>query len=299
MWAREQEVVHEINSKRTNDRFLPGTHFEECVRATDQLADLHACDVLINATPTQYTRSVLTELQPRDVIFVNLAKGIEIGSHFRVSEIVAEAAPSVSRYVVLSGPSHAEEVVQRMPTTVVCAGHNQESCQVVQNLLTTPSFRVYSSTDVVGVEIGGALKNVIAIAAGIVDGVGLGDNTKAALITRGLSEIARLSVALGADPQTLYGLAGLGDLYVTCASRHSRNRRVGERIGQGETLDAVTASMSAVAEGVTTTRAALELAASVGIELPITEQVAKILFEGVDPRHAIHALMTRQPRSEN
>jgi glycerol-3-phosphate dehydrogenase (NAD(P)+) len=140
---------------------------------------------------------------------------------------------------------------------------------------------------------------VIAIAAGIVDGVGLGDNTKAALITRGLAEIARLSVALGADPQTLYGLAGLGDLYVTCASRHSRNRRVGERIGQGETLDAVTASMSAVAEGVTTTRAALELAASVGIELPITEQVAKILFEGVDPRYAIHALMTRQPRSEN
>jgi glycerol-3-phosphate dehydrogenase (NAD(P)+) len=186
-----------------------------------------------------------------------------------------------------------------MPTTVVCASRDTESSAVVQELLSTPSFRVYSSTDVVGVEIGGALKNVIAIAAGLVDGVGLGDNTKAALITRGLAEIARLSVALGADPQTLYGLAGLGDLYVTCASRHSRNRRVGERIGQGETLDAVTASMSAVAEGVTTTRAALELAASVGIELPITEQVAKILFEGIDPRYAIHALMTRQPRSEN
>jgi glycerol-3-phosphate dehydrogenase (NAD(P)+) len=299
LWAREHDVVREINEKRTNDRFLPGTHFAESVRATDRLADLHACDILINATPTQYTRAVLAELQPRDVVLVNLAKGIEIGTHFRVSEIVAEVAPSVSRYAVLSGPSHAEEVVQRMPTTVVCASRDTESSAVVQELLSTPSFRVYSSTDVVGVEIGGALKNVIAIAAGIVDGVGLGDNTKAALITRGLAEIARLSVALGADPQTLYGLAGLGDLYVTCASRHSRNRRVGERIGQGETLDAVTASMSAVAEGVTTTRAALELAASVGIELPITEQVAKILFEGVDPRYAIHALMTRQPRSEN
>lgn len=299
VWAREADVVSEINTRHTNQRFLQGASFADSVRATTNLDELLQCDVLINATPTQFVRSVLPSLNGSRAIVVNLAKGIEIGTHYRVSEVVAEVAPSLSRYVVLSGPSHAEEVVKRMPTTVVCASVDPELSATIQQLLSTSAFRVYSSTDVVGVEIGGALKNVVAIAAGIIDGLGLGDNTKAALITRGLAEIARLAVALGADTQTMYGLAGLGDLFVTCASRHSRNRAVGERIGKGETLDAIIGSMSAVAEGVTTTRAALELAATVGVELPITEQVAKILFDGVDPRQAIHSLMTRQPRTEN
>lgn len=299
MWAREQDVVHEINTAHTNQRFLAGAHLDPLVVATNDLDALLSADLVINATPTQFLRSVLLRLPTCDAVLVNLAKGIEIGTHLRVSEIVANAAPHIARYAVLSGPSHAEEVVQKMPTTVVCASTDPEVSEFVQQVLSTPTFRVYASSDVVGVEIGGALKNVIAIAAGIIDGLGLGDNTKAALITRGLAEITRLGVVLGGEPSTFSGLAGLGDLFVTCASRHSRNRSVGERIGKGEHLDDIVASMNAVAEGVPTTKAALELAASVGVELPITERVASILFKGEDPHQAIRCLMTRQPRFES
>lgn len=299
MWAREPEVVDEINLAHTNQRFLKGAHLADKVRATSAIGDVCDCDIIITATPTQFVRSVLTKLNLSGKIVVNLAKGIEVGTHFRVSEIVDDTSAGDVHYVVLSGPSHAEEVIQRMPTTVVCASVDAESALTIQQLLSTPSFRVYTSADVIGVEIGGALKNIIAIAAGIVDGIGLGDNTKAALISRGLAEIARLATALGADHKTLYGLAGLGDLYVTCSSRHSRNRSVGERIGRGEKLQQITESMSAVAEGVTTTKAALELAASVGVELPITQKVSEILFDSVDPRKAIYDLMTRQARMEN
>jgi len=299
MWARESEVVQEINSAHTNERFLKGAQLATLIRATSSMADVGECDVAITATPTQNVRSVLHDLDLNGKIIVNLAKGIEVGTHCRVSEIAAQTLGSGVRYVVLSGPSHAEEVIQRMPTTVVCASTDAESAHVVQEMLSIPSFRVYTSSDVAGVEIGGALKNIIAIAAGIVDGIGLGDNTKAALISRGLAEIARLAIVLGADPKTLYGLAGLGDLFVTCSSRHSRNRSVGERIGRGETLQQITASMSAVAEGVTTTTAALELASSAGVELPITQKVYDILFKSEDPRKAIYDLMTRQARTEN
>ncbi|MBU3698516.1 MAG: NAD(P)-dependent glycerol-3-phosphate dehydrogenase [Candidatus Kapabacteria bacterium] len=298
MWARESEVVDEINSQRSNERFLSGVVLPESVRATSEVLELAGCDVLVNATPTQYVRSTFRDDVAKGAIVVNLAKGIERGTHLRVSEVIAHTAPSASSFVVLSGPSHAEEVVRNMPTTVVCAGRDRQSVSIVQKLLMTPTFRVYASDDVVGVEIGGALKNVIAIAAGIVDGLGMGDNTKAALITRGLAEISRLGVALGADPQTLYGLAGLGDLFVTCTSRHSRNRAVGERIGRGETLDQILGSMSAVAEGVPTTQAALELAADVGVELPITERVSAILWQGADPEEAVRKLMMRPARDE-
>lgn len=298
LWAREPEVVDEVNKLHTNASFLPGASLPAHVRATGALQELTSCDMLVIATPTQFIRPVVKHLAHTDAIVVNLAKGIEIGTHNRVSEILAEAAPSIQRYVVLSGPSHAEEVALRMPTTVVCASRDKQLATVVQSVLSTPAFRVYTSSDVVGVEICGALKNVIAIAAGIIDGLGLGDNTKAALITRGLAEMSRLASALGADPQTMYGLAGLGDLYVTCSSRHSRNRHVGERIGRGEPLAQITSSMHAVAEGVTTTRAAMELAVSLGVELPITSKVAEILFDNRDPRVAISELMTRQPRTE-
>jgi glycerol-3-phosphate dehydrogenase (NAD(P)+) len=299
IWAREQAVVDAITTTHTNAAFLPGSHLADTVRATMVMEDLVGSDIVINATPTQFVRGTILDRAVAGSILVNVAKGIEVGTTKRVSEIVGEVAPSIAAYVVLSGPSHAEEVVRRMPTTVVAASADIAVAQTVQNALTTPAFRVYASDDVVGVEICGALKNVIAIAAGIVDGLGLGDNTKAALMTRGLAEIARLGVALGADQGTFYGLAGLGDLYVTCASQHSRNRSVGEQIGKGSSLDAILSTMSAVAEGVPTTTAALELASSVGIELPITQKVASILFHGEDPRSAIRDLMLRPVKSES
>lgn len=298
MWARESEVVHEINTRHSNVQFLPGAELGQGVRATADIGELAGLDVIINATPTQFVRTTLTNDLVRGSVVVNLAKGIERGTHLRVSEVVQHIAPSARSYVVLSGPSHAEEVVRGMPTTVVCAGRDREVVAEMQKLLMRPAFRVYASDDVVGVEIGGALKNVIAIAAGIVDGLGMGDNTKAALITRGLAEITRLGVALGADPQTFFGLAGLGDLFVTCTSRHSRNRAVGERIGRGETLDHILTTMSAVAEGVPTTQAALELATAVGVELPITERVADILWHNANAEDAVRQLMMRPARDE-
>lgn len=298
MWAREDDVVREINTVHSNERFLAGALLQDSVRATARLLDLCGRDVIVNATPTQFIRTTLVDELATGAVVVNLAKGIERGTRLRVSEVVAHIAPSMKSFVALSGPSHAEEVLRNMPTTVVCAGRDRDAVSMVQKLFMTPTFRVYASDDVVGVEIGGALKNVIAIAAGIVDGLGMGDNTKAALITRGLAEISRLGVALGADPQTLYGLAGLGDLFVTCTSRHSRNRAVGERIGRGESLDQILGSMSAVAEGVPTTQAALELAAQVGVELPITERVAAILWQGADAEDSVRRLMMRPAREE-
>ncbi len=298
LWAREPEVVGEINSSGTNRRFLPDAQLSSQVRATQDIQSLAGSGVLVQATPTQYVRSTLDGAVAQGAVVVNVAKGIERGSHLRVSEVIAQVAPEAKAFAVLSGPSHAEEVILRMPTTVVCASANPDVTQMVQGIFGTDAFRVYASTDVRGVEIAGALKNVIAIAAGIVDGLGLGDNTKAALITRGLAEIARLGVALGADHATFFGLAGLGDLYVTCASRHSRNRGVGEQIGKGASLATILESMNSVAEGVPTTTAALELAESVQIELPITEKVAAILFDGADPRSAIRELMLRPARTE-
>lgn len=293
LWAREAQVVEAITRTKTNEAFLPGSILPDSITATTNILDLAGCEIILNATPTQYVRSTIIDDIVRGAIVVNVAKGIEIGTHLRVSEIVAQVAPSMTSYAVLSGPSHAEEVILRMATTVVCASSDLDIARTVQKAFSTPAFRVYASDDVIGVEICGSLKNVIAIAAGIVDGIGLGDNTKAALITRGLAEMARLGVALGADQLTFFGLAGLGDLYVTCASRHSRNRSVGEQIGKGASLANILASTNAVAEGVTTTKAALELAATVGIELPITQKVAQILFDGVDPRVAIRELMMR------
>ena len=298
LWAHDPLVAETINTTRRNETILQGSVLGPLIVATNRIHDLIGCDIILIATPTQYVRSTVVDEVVRGAIVINVAKGIEIGTHLRVSEILHQAAPSMTQYAVLSGPSHAEEVILRMPTTVVCAATDIEVARTVQLALSTPAFRVYASDDVIGVEVCGALKNVIAIAAGIVDGIGLGDNTKAALITRGLAEMARLGVALGADHMTFFGLAGLGDLYVTCASRHSRNRSVGERIGKGTPLDDILGSMNAVAEGVSTTRAALELAATVGIELPITQKVAEILFDRVDPRVAIQELMLRPSKLE-
>ncbi|CAN5480651.1 NAD(P)H-dependent glycerol-3-phosphate dehydrogenase [soil metagenome] len=300
MWAREEHVVDEINAVHTNSTFLPDVTLSSAIRATQSIDDVQGADVTIIATPTQFIRSVLTSHVKffSSTTIVNVAKGIEVGTQLRVSQLIENVGVTPLDYVVVSGPSHAEEVVRRMPTTVVAASSSIEAAQRIQTVLSTETFRVYTSGDVVGVEICGALKNVIAIAAGIVDGIGFGDNTKAALITRGLAEIARLGVALGAHQQTFFGLAGLGDLFVTCASVHSRNRYVGEQIGKGKSLSSILDGMSAVAEGVSTTKAARELAASVGVELPIASKVSSIIFDGEDPKDAIRELMLRPMKHE-
>lgn len=301
LWAREEHVVHEINTHHSNATFLPDASLSDAIRASHSMDDVHDADVTIIATPTQYIRSVLTSHRQffANTTIVSVAKGIEIGTHLRVSQILEDVGVAPRDYVVLSGPSHAEEVVRRMPTTVVASSTSIDAAQRIQTVMSTETFRVYTSTDVVGVEVCGALKNVIAIAAGIVDGIGFGDNTKAALITRGLAEIARLGVALGAHQQTFFGLAGLGDLFVTCASVHSRNRYVGEQIGIGRSLTDILEGMSAIAEGVPTTKAALELSAFVGVELPIASKVSSILFDGEDPKDAIRELMMRPVKNED
>lgn len=300
MWAREADVVADINERHVNTRFLPDVVLPERIVGT---ADISACtgaDLTILSVPTQFIRGVLTAHVDvvKGAVLVDVAKGIEQGTHLRVSEILHDIGAQHKAYVVLSGPSHAEEVGRRLPTTVVAASANTTAADLVQDVFSTEVFRTYTSTDVVGVEICGALKNVIAIAAGIIDGLGMGDNTKAALITRGLAEMSRLGVALGAHTSSFYGLAGLGDLFVTCTSRHSRNRFVGEQIGLGHTLDDILAGMSAVAEGVPTTRAAVELASAHNVELPIASKVASIIFDGEDPREAIRELMLRPARAE-
>lgn len=299
LWGREPRVVDEINCDHTNTLFLPNADIPHSVHATTVLEDTRGSDLVVIAIPTQHIRSTVQDSNVlRGAHVVNVAKGIEVGTHLRVSQILASLCAGNTSFGVLSGPSHAEEVIARMPTTVVAASTNEDIAVQTQHVFSTDVFRVYTSSDVVGVEVCGALKNVIAIAAGIVDGLGLGDNTKAALITRGLAEMSRLGVALGAQQQTFYGLAGLGDLIVTCASRHSRNRFVGEEIGKGRTLQDILTNMTAVAEGVATTRAALELAATLNVDLPITAEVAAILFEDEEPRTAIRNLMLRPVKAE-
>lgn len=306
LWSRNTEASAQIQSTRINTPYLDGTVLNDLIKATSDLSDLVGCDVIMNATPTQFIRKTFTEIQEsgelattlQTATLVNVSKGVELGSHLLVSEIFGEVLSANPTYSVLSGPSHAEEVVLGVPTTIVCASNQPEVAQLIQTIFSTQTFRVYTSSDVVGVEIGGSLKNVIAIASGIVDGLKLGDNTKAALITRGLAEISRFGVALGAQHQTFFGLAGLGDLIVTCSSQHSRNRFVGEQIGKGLSLDTILKDMSAVAEGVPTTTAALELASTVNVELPITQKVKEILFDGADPMASLYELMLRPMKSE-
>jgi len=238
------------------------------------------------------------DLSP-DAVVVSASKGLEEGTHQRMSVILAdELAVESGRVVGLLGPSHAEEVSRHIPTSIVAAGTGMRACEAVQQVFGRPYLRIYTNDDLAGVELATSLKNSIAIAAGILDGAGGGDNTKAALVTRGLSEMARLGQALGARPETFSGLAGVGDLVVTCLSRHSRNRRVGEAIGRGEKLEEVLSKLGMVAEGVRTTRAAVDLGRERGVELPIIEMVHRVLFEGHDPKEAIQMLMTRPPRSE-
>jgi glycerol-3-phosphate dehydrogenase (NAD(P)+) len=305
IWSPWAEEADRVVRHRGDPERLPGITLPEDVRVGCELAPLlEGSDVVVLAVPSQavreVTRALAAELLGTPPVVVCASKGLERGSLKRLSEVMEEELAPVegARTAVLVGPSHAEEVSRGLPTTVVASSRNPEVSRLVQEVLTGPTFRVYTNDDLVGVELAVALKNVIAIAAGMCDGLGFGDNTKGALLTRGLAEMTRLGVAMGARPSTFAGLAGVGDLVTTCASRHSRNRHVGEQIGRGKSLDEVLRDMSMVAEGVETTAVARQLARARGVEMPITDQVYGILFEARDPTVAWQELMRRSPKSE-
>lgn len=303
LWVYDPEDLAAMQAKRTNATYLPGASFPDALAVTGDLSSVKEADFIVLVTPSHAMREVCEKLRPfvhAGQYFVNAAKGIENDSLKRMSEVIGEVlAMPESRIATLYGPSHAEEVSREIPTALVSASPNLETARKVRNLFLTDYLRVYSSEDIIGVEYGGSLKNVVAIAAGICDGAGFGDNTKAALITRALTEITRLGVSMGAQPETFSGLSGLGDLIVTCMSKHSRNRHVGEQIGSGKTLEQVLNEMVMVAEGVKTTRSVHQLHKKHGVEMPIAEQVYQVLFHNKNPHQAMAELMTRDAKEED
>ena len=303
LWEHRPERAAEMQQQRENVLFLPGIRFPDQLQITATLAEaVRGRDMLVLVTPSQRMRENVRLLIPHlgnDTLLVTASKGIEISSLKRMSQVIEEELPQAQeRIVALSGPNISREVAERKPTAAVVAAANADVAAYARTLLTTVSFRIYTASDMVGVELGGALKNIIAIGAGFSDGMNYGDNAKAAFITRGLAEIARLGVAAGAHPMTFSGLAGMGDLIATCASPLSRNHQLGQRLAAGEKLDAILASTRSVAEGIYTTRAALQLAARFNVEMPITRQLGLILFEGLDPHQAVPELMMRDPKDE-
>jgi len=302
LWAREPEVVAELRERRTNSTYLPGPEVPPTVCGTNDLAEaLEGAPIVLHVVPSHGTRSVMRQMRPHlhpGMVIVSATKGLEEGTHRRMSEVIREEAGPGCPIVVLSGPSFAAEVARGLPTAVLVASEDDTAAATVQHEFRGRAFRLYASDDVVGVEIGGAMKNVIAIAAGIVDAMGLGHNALAALITRGLAEISRLAGALGGRRDTLAGLSGLGDLVLTCTGSLSRNRQVGMALGEGRSLAEILAGMKSVAEGVRTTHAALVLGREVGVELPITQKMDEIMTGGKDPRRATEELMVRPQRPE-
>lgn len=308
LWVYEAELAELIRRSRVNDRFLPGVQIPNTIQITSSLPEAAAeAEVLLFVTPSHALRATATKLSEeakeslKKVAWVTVAtKGLESKTLYRMSEILAETLPKDlnERIVVLAGPSHAEEVARRVPTLIVAASKSPALAAKTQEAFATDWLRIYSNDDLIGVEIGVALKNVIAIAAGIADGLGFGDSTKAALLTRGLAEITRLGEILGARRETFAGLAGMGDLIATATSRHSRNRRLGEAIGRGETLEQALASSPMVVEGVATSEAAVSLGLRHGVELPIVEQVHSILYEGKSARTALRELLNRDLKAE-
>ncbi|MBW7996944.1 MAG: NAD(P)-dependent glycerol-3-phosphate dehydrogenase [Candidatus Glassbacteria bacterium] len=305
LWSWEAEVAEQIGREHRNELYLPGVELSGDLGATSDIQQaVDGAEVVVTVCPTHVMREVLTGAAGRigvGTVLVNASKGIECGSLKRISELVAEVLPAekVKAYVVLSGPSFASEVAARRPTVITAASRDEQAALLVQGLFSTAYFRVYKHDDVVGVELGGSLKNVIAVATGMIEGAGLGTNTRAALITRGLAEIARLGAALGASAATFSGVSGLGDLVLTCTGDLSRNRKVGLRIGHGESLEEITGGEErTVAEGIRTTESAYELARKLGVEMPIVEQVHRILFEGQSVELAIRELMNRELKKE-
>lgn len=298
IWGRRQELVDEINEYHTNNAYIPHIAIPHKIKATVSVRDaVLNKDMIIFVVPSDCMRGVVSEAREwldKDTLIVSASKGFEPGTEKRMSEVIAEELNNHSKISVLSGPSHAEEVIKKCPTTVVVASSDEGVSERVQSLLSNSFFRVYTNRDVIGVEVGAALKNIIAIAAGLVDGLGYGDNTKAALITRGLAEIIRLGKEMGAKPITFIGLAGIGDLVVTCISKHSRNWRAGYGISQGKGLDAVLSQMGMVVEGIQTTRAAYALAKKYHVTMPLTEELFKVLFEQKNPAEGVRDLMNRE-----
>jgi len=304
LWEFKKNYAKALEKHRENKIFLPGIKIPEAVKISNSLNDcIKNRHIIVIAVPTQFIRSVLEKFENLDfsnTTFLSVSKGIERDSLFTVSQIIEDIIPDIdySHIAVLSGPSHAEEVSNKIPTAVVAGCKNYATAKLIQAAFMTSYFRVYTSTDIIGVELGGALKNIIAIGAGIVDGAQFGDNTKAAIMTRGIAEISRLGIALGADPMTFSGLSGMGDVIVTCMSKHSRNRYVGEKIGAGNKLKDVLNSMEMVAEGVETTKSVHELAAKNHVDVPIVDAVYGILFENKDPQKITYDLMTRDMKAE-
>lgn len=303
IWSRRPEVADEINSTRRNGGYLPDLQLPDAVRATsDPREAAEGAQVAVLAVPSQTLRDNLAQWGDAigdDAYVVSLMKGIELGTTRRMSEVIAEAASvDPERIVVVSGPNLAREIAAKQPAAAVVASTNAMARAKVAEASATPYFRPYTNGDVVGVEIGGAVKNVIALAVGMAKGMGMGDNTMASLLTRGLAETARFGIRLGADPQTFLGLAGVGDLVATCASPLSRNYTFGFKLGQGQTLEEVQASTKQTAEGVKSCRSILELATSVGAEVPIVENVAAVVFEGRRPADVVEQLMSRSRKHE-
>ncbi len=299
IWGPFSEEIETIRTAGENSVYLPGVKLPGGIRWTSDETEATQADLVVVVTPSRFVRATLKKFAPHlraDTLIASATKGLDEATHQRMSETARDVLDR--DIAVLSGPSHAEEVARGVPTAVTVAGRDLQTLEKIQAAFMGPTFRVYTSDDLIGVELGGTLKNIIAVAAGILDGIGLGDNSKAALMTRGLAEITRLGTALGAKPETFSGLSGVGDLIVTCASRHSRNRSVGERLGKGESLEQIMGGMKQVAEGIWNAKAARDLAKEHGIDVPITEEVCQIVENGKDPRQALKDLMNRDPKAE-
>ncbi len=302
IWSIMNDEVVMLNEKREHVSKLPGVKIPESIIITnDKSLAVEDKELLVFAVPSSYVRQTAEAFKgiiKKDQIIVNVAKGLEDVTLFTLDQVIHDVLPD-NEVVILSGPSHAEEVSRNIPTSVVVASSNPDTVRKVQDVFMNEVFRVYGSQDVLGIELGGSIKNVIALAAGISDGLGFGDNTKAALMTRGMTEISRLGEAMGANPATFNGLSGIGDLIVTCTSMHSRNRRAGILIGQGRTLEEALEEVKMVVEGVYSAKAALHLAQKFGVEMPIIEQINKVLFENKKPREAVVDLMCRNKKFES
>ena len=302
LWVYETDLAERMRETRVNDVYLPGFPLPPHVAVTSDLAEaLDSSDIVLSVVPSHLVRGMYARMAPLlrpSMLFVSATKGLETGSLLRMSELIRGAVGPDARVVVVSGPSFAKEVARCDPTALVAASEDDSAAAAVQAAFSGPTFRVYSSADPIGVEIGGAIKNVVAIGAGVLHGLGLGHNAMAALITRGLAEMTRLAIAMGGKQQTLAGLAGLGDLVLTCTGDLSRNRAVGVELAHGRRLDEITGSMRMVAEGVKTTNAAVDLAKRYSVEMPIAEQMYQVLHDGVSPKIAIQRLMERSLKGE-
>ncbi|MGL4913745.1 MAG: NAD(P)H-dependent glycerol-3-phosphate dehydrogenase [Romboutsia sp.] len=301
MWTLNEEQAKKINRTKENIDYLPGVLFPNNITLTTSMEEaVQNSKIIVLAVPSQAIRSVSKQIKPfvkDNQILVDVAKGLEKGTGLRLSEVCEQELPN-NPYVTLSGPSHAEEVAKDIPTTVVVASSDIEIAQTVQDIFMSPKFRVYTNPDIVGVELGGALKNIIAFGAGICDGLGYGDNAKAALMTRGIHEIGKLGSAMGANSSTFSGLSGIGDLIVTCTSMHSRNRRAGILIGQGKSLEETLKEVKMVVEGITATEVAHEVAKELNIDMPITNAIYSVLHNGDNPNEVVTELMMRNKTHE-